>query len=287
MGHEITFGLPILFYFFLSGTAGGAFICATLLTIFSGGEKSKKLALYEAVISLGCLILGATLLFLDLGHPLRSWRLAAIPLLNPASAIAWGGIIIPAHFTMLCIYIYSLLKNNENLAKKVSYIGLFIGTLLITYTGFLISVCKAYPLWHSAILVPVFFASGCLSGLALLFLTGFGFKIISAKDSLFIPLRRILLYLIIVDGLIFTDYYVLYTGFTESYEVAKLVLFGSLSGLFWGGEVLAGVLAPLYLILSPHGKTERGITLASILAIIGVFTMRYIIVIGGQMIPEI
>lgn len=286
MENEVAFGLSVVFYFFLSGIAGGSFICATLLTIFSKAEeKIEKLALYEAIASLCCLVLGTMLLFLDLGHPARAWRLFMVPLLNPTSAISWGSMIIPAHLAMLCIYIYSLLKKNRLLSRRVSYIGLFIGTLLITYTGFLLSICKIFPLWHSAILVPLFFASGCLSGLSFLILIGFGFKILSCEDSLIVPLRRILLLLIIADGLIFTDYYVLYTGFTESYEVAKLVLFGSLAFLFWAVEVLVGILVPIFIILSSYGRTEKGLLIASILALVGVFTMRYIIVIGGQMIP--
>lgn len=285
MEQEIIFGLPILLYFFLSGTAGGAFICSTLLTIFAKEEKKKKLALYEAIISLVCLILGATILFLDIGHPARAWRLFVIPLLNPTSAISWGSIILPAHFTMLCVYIYSLITENKLLARRTSYAGLFIGTLLITYTGFLLSICKAFPLWHSAILVPLFFSSGCLSGLSLLILVGFGYKILSLDDSIIIPIRRILLLLIIVDGLIFTDYYVLYSSFVESYEIAKLVLFGRLAFLFWVVEVLFGILIPIYILYSSYGRTEKGLVVASICAIIGVFTMRYIIVIGGQMVP--
>lgn len=285
MEKEITFGLPILLYFFLSGTAGGAFICATLITLFTKKEeKINKLALYEAITSLICLILGTTLLFLDIGHPARAWRLFIIPLLNPTSAISWGSIILPAHFAMLCTYIYSLITQNEVLARRTSYTGLFIGTLLITYTGFLLSTCKAFPLWHSAMLVPLFFASGCLSGLSLLILIGFGYKILSINDSITISIRRIFLLLVIVDSLIFTDYYVLYVGFFESYEVAKLVLFGSLAFLFWGVEVFFGILIPIYILCSSYGRTEKGLVVASICAIIGVFTMRYIIVIGGQMV---
>lgn len=283
MEQDITFGLPVLLYFFLSGTSGGAFICATLLTIFSKGEKIEKIALYEALISLVCLTLGAIFLFLDLGNPLRVWRLFMIPALNPTSPISWGSIIIPAHFGMLCVYIFALLAKKEALARRTSYAGLFIGTAIITYTGFLLSVCKGYALWHSAILVPLFLASGCLSGLSLLIIIGIRFKFVSSTDALFVFFRRALLCLLLVEGLVFTDYYVLYTGFLESYEVAKLVLFGRLAALFWIGETLLGLILPIVILLSSFGKTEKGLVTASVLSIVGVFVMRYIIVIGGQM----
>ncbi|OGF53474.1 MAG: hypothetical protein A2452_06605 [Candidatus Firestonebacteria bacterium RIFOXYC2_FULL_39_67] len=282
--NEVTLGYHILFYFFLSGTAGGAFIWSTLLTLFSTEKKLDKLVLYEAIASLLCLGVGALALFTDLGHMERAWRLGMIPLLNPTSAVAWGSVFIPAHFCMLVLYIYSLITKKARLARIVSYAGLLIATMLVTYTGFLLSVCKGFPLWNSAILVPVFFASACLSGLGFLFLIGFGFKILSAEDNLVVLLRKVLLLLIIIDGFVFTDYYVLYTGFVEAHEVAKYILLGPLAFLFWVGEVFLGFLAPIAILISPLGKTKRGLVIASVLAVLGVFVMRYIIVIGGQMI---
>ncbi len=283
MEHEIVFGWPIVLYFFISGTAGGAFICATFLTLFSKeSEKNKKLAFYEAVVSLGCLLVGAMLLFLDLGQPLRSWRLIAFPFLNPTSPIAWGTVILMAHFTMLVSYIYYMFIDDQVSAKKVSVIGIFIATCLVSYTGALLSSCPAFPLWHSAILVPLFFASGCISGLSLLFLIGFAFKVLSPEDEIFDPLRKILLWLIIVDGAILTDYYILYAVFIKGLESARMILFGQLAFLFWGGEVILGILLPITIILSSYGRTEKGLALTSVLAMVGVFAMRYLIVVGGQ-----
>jgi molybdopterin-containing oxidoreductase family membrane subunit len=283
MEHGPVFGWPILLYFFLSGTSGGAFICATLLTLFvKKTEKIKKLVLYEAITSLVCLILGIALLFLDLGQPLRGLFLIAFPLLNPTSPVAWGAFFILVNFLLLIAYIYSIQKDNDQLSKIFSFIGIFVATGLVCYTGFLLSVSDS-PLWQSAILVPLFFASGCISGLSLLFLLGTRFNILSKEDPIFEPLRMILLIMIIVDGLILTDYYIVYSAIVKGYESAKIILSGQFSLAFWGGEVLLGIFVPIVVLLSKFGKTEKGLAVTSVLAMIGVFTMRYIIVFAGQM----
>jgi formate-dependent nitrite reductase membrane component NrfD len=267
MENELAFGWPILIYFFLSGTSGGAFICTTLLTLFvKKTENLKKLALYEAIASLVCLGLGALFLIFDLGLPLRGLFLIAIPFLNPTSPIAWG---------------YSIYKDKEQLSKQLSFIGLFVATGLVCYTGFLLSVSNA-PLWQSAILVPLFFASGCISGLSLLFVLSFKFNILPKEDLVFQNIRKILLLMIIIDGAILTDYYVIYSAVVKGYESAKLILSGQFAFAFWGGEVILGIILPIVLILSNFGKTEKGLAVIGLLAMTGVFVMRYIIVFAGQ-----
>jgi formate-dependent nitrite reductase membrane component NrfD len=282
MEQELAFGWPILIYFFLSGTSGGAFICATILTLFAKKtEKIKRLVLYEAITSLVCLALGAMFLLFDLGQPLRGLFLVAIPFLNPTSPIAWGSFFIFANFVLLSAYIYSIYKDKEQLSKRLSYIGMFIAAGLVCYTGFLLSVSSS-PLWQSAILVPLFFASGCISGLSLLFLLNYAFKVMSKEDLVFLSIRKIMLLMIIIDGAILTDYYIVYSAIVKGYESAKIILFGQFSFAFWGGEVIVGIILPIVVILSNFGKTEKGLAVTGLLAMTGVFIMRYIIVFAGQ-----
>ncbi len=106
MEHELAIGWPILIYFFLSGTSGGAFICATMMTLFTKKtEKIKKLILYEAIASLVCLAIGSSLALLDLGQPFRAIFLLAFPLLNPVSPVAWGAFFIFANMVLLICYL--------------------------------------------------------------------------------------------------------------------------------------------------------------------------------------
>lgn len=282
---EITFGLPIAIYFFFAGTAAGAFIVSAILNLLPDKEKYRKLSILGMVLALVCVSLGAMVLLVDLGHPERFWRLFYLPGLNPWSAIAWGSIFIPL-FSLICLMeIYFLLKAKKPTTNLLHYLGIFIAFGLGSYTGFLIGVCKAYPLWHSAIMAPLFFVSGCMSGLGVIIIFSNILKIFLPTDRVAIWLRRTLLYLILIDLFLLSDYYILYMGYSEAKEVALMILTGKLALLFWVGEILLGVISPLAILLSPLKNTRKGLVWASILTIGGVFVMRYIIVIGGQMLP--
>jgi Ni/Fe-hydrogenase subunit HybB-like protein len=65
-----------------------------------------------------------------------------------------------------------------------------------------------------------------------------------------------------------------------------MLLKGEFSHLFLGVEVLLGAVIPLILLLLPFTKRWiPGLVIASILVMIGIFAMRYIMVVGGLSIP--
>ncbi|OGP95576.1 MAG: hypothetical protein A2157_16610 [Deltaproteobacteria bacterium RBG_16_47_11] len=67
---------------------------------------------------------------------------------------------------------------------------------------------------------------------------------------------------------------------------AFMLLKGGFAQLFLGVEVLLGAVIPLILLLSPFTKRWiPGLAIASILVMIGIFAMRYIMVVGGLSIP--
>ncbi len=62
---------------------------------------------------------------------------------------------------------------------------------------------------------------------------------------------------------------------------------GSFSGLFLGVEIIIGSLIPLLILILPFTRTVVGVNFASLLVMVGIFTMRYVVVIAGQWIPQI
>jgi len=282
---EIVFGLPIVLYFFLAGTAAGSFIISAILLLTKDRDKYRKLSLLGMILAFICLFVGCISLVFDLGHPLRFWRLMYLPGINLVSAIAWGSFFIPLFFLMCLIEIYLLIKQKP-IPNILHYFGILVSFGLGSYTGFLISVCKAFPLWHSAIMAPLFFVSGCMSGIGTILLFSNTLKIFSPLDTVSIWLRKTLLFLVLIDLFLLTDYYILYMGYSEAKEVAIMILAGQFAVPFWLGEILLGVISPIIILISPLKDTKKGQIAASILAIIGVFIMRYIIVIGGQVFPS-
>src|SRR5262245_51780260 len=86
----------IVWYFFLGGLAGGAYVVGTLLRL-AGERRDEATARLAFLISFLTMILCPILLTLDLGRPLRFWHmlidsrtlLPAVKYWSPMSVGAW------------------------------------------------------------------------------------------------------------------------------------------------------------------------------------------------------
>jgi len=69
-------------------------------------------------------------------------------------------------------------------------------------------------------------------------------------------------------------------------ESTTLLLTGSFAGLYLVLENLIGKVLPLAVVFSPRiGRSIPILLIASILVMIGIYTMRYNVVVGGEYIP--
>lgn len=282
--HIQAYGLLVLGYFFLSGTGAGSFLVCAFAKIY-GKEKWKSIANIGAVSSIILAGLAGLCLWLDLGQPQRVFLL--LTKFHVHSPISWGTLIIALFFLCALIYLYYLLiARDDTKARLWARIGIVIAVALATYTGILLSMGKARPLWHSAIMAPLFLVSGCISGSALILLLANVLAKYSPDDEVMRTLRRILIILILIDIFFLSDMYVLYVGLAEAQEVALLLLIGKFAFLFWGVELLLGSIFPILILYTKRwGNTKAWQVIASVLALVGVFTMRYIILIIGQHLP--
>ena len=282
--HIEAYGFLVLAYFFLSGMSGGSFLVSAFAKIY-GKERFKAITNIGAVSSIVLVGLGGLCLWLDLGQPQRIFYL--LFKFHVHSPISWGTLIIVLFSLCTLIYLYYLLiAKDDTKARLWARIGIVIAIALTTYTGILLSMGKARPLWHSAIMPPLFLVSSCISGLALILLVANVLARYSPDDEVMRTLRRILIILILIDIFFLSDMYVLYVGLAEAQEVALLLLIGKFAFLFWGIELLIGSILPIIILYTKKlGNTRGWQVLASVLALVGVFTMRYIIVIIGQHLP--
>ena len=63
--------------------------------------------------------------------------------------------------------------------------------------------------------------------------------------------------------------------------MAKHLVTGHYGFLFWAVEIVLGALLPIVILLKSKALSSAH-ALVSLLILIGMFTMRYIVVIGGQ-----
>ncbi|MCL5961786.1 MAG: polysulfide reductase NrfD [Chloroflexi bacterium] len=287
--HEPPLGVPIAVYFYMTGLSAGSFILSTLAYAF-GVSKFKPLGKIGIVVAVILLALAPLNLIADLGQPLRFWHL--FPYLNVTSPITYGSFLLTLYPLNGLIYAWFMFSGNHKMTRTFGLIGIPLAISVHGYTGFILAMSKARALWNTALMPMLFLVSAMVSGIALMLLVlvihgRFFTKEKQVNKDLAVTLGQILMASILVDlFLIFSDIAVLLTADSEAREAAMLILTLNFSPIFLGVEIFLGSIIPLVLLSLPQTRKKvLPISIASALVMIGIFAMRYVMVIGGQSVP--
>ncbi|MHC4315099.1 MAG: NrfD/PsrC family molybdoenzyme membrane anchor subunit [Planctomycetota bacterium] len=265
----------IVTYFFFGGLSAGAYMFSVVANYWK--QEFKPLAKRSAVLSLIALAVGLLILLYDLGQPLRAWRLFLS--FNPNSMLSWGVWFLNIFGLMNLIYTVLLFKDKEVVAKKFACLGLPFAVLTATYTAMLLAQAPDRILWHSALLPVLFLNGAIISGLAIVIL----FSVNKKNIELLSKLGRCVAWLVILEiGMIISEIIILINGGAESAAVANFLLSGRIGWLFLGLEIVLGAVVPVIILLRARINALSQIV-ASLLILIGIFAMRYVIVVGGQL----
>lgn len=272
---HLAYDWMIVTYFFLGGLSAGAYVFSVAANYWK--QEFKHLAKKSAVLSFIAIAVGMLILLHDLGQPFRAWRLFLS--FNPLSPLSWGVWFVNAFMFFNFIYNALLFIKREANAKIFAYAGLPFALLTAAYTGMLLAQAPSRVLWHSA-LMPVLFVNGALiSGIALVML----FSAKAQNSELLSKLGRFVAWLIILElAMILGELILLFNGGTEHVAVARSLFSGKIGCLFLGFEIVLGSIVPVAILLRARTNAVLQIV-ASLLILIGIFAMRYVIVIGGQL----
>ncbi len=292
--HFRPLGIPIAFYFYLTGLSAGSFVIS-VVSLILGKVEYKALGKISAVLAPLLLALAPTTLIIDLEQPLRFWYLFLY--LNFTSPITYGSFLLTAYPIHSLIYAFFIFRGNVKMAKILGSFGIPLALATHGYTGFILALGKGRALWSTALMPTLFIVSAMVSGIALviliavirnrLFMKNKPAEEIEKDKNLIIGLGKILGATILTDlFLVSNDILVLLTATQEEYHVAHLILFGDFALLFVGVEIFFGAIIPLFLIFIPYtGKRLIFQFIASVLVLIGIFVMRVVVVLAGQSIP--
>lgn len=284
------FGMNIAIYFYLTGLSAGSFILSTLAYGF-GMDQYKPLGRVGVVLATVLLIVAPFFLLIHIGIPYRAWHLFVY--LNFESPITWGSFLLILYPINCIIYGYFMFKENLKLTRIFGLIGIPLAISVHGYTGFILAFGKARALWNTAIMPILFLVSAIVSGIALMIL------VCAIKDryfsrekkinrSLLENLGKLLAWMIVFDlFLVGSDLLVLLISHSDAQDVAHLILAGTFSPLFLIVENLLGKIIPFILLIVPKFRNIATLIIASLLVVIGIFFMRYIVVVGGEFIPLI
>lgn len=286
--HQEAFGLFIAIYFYLTGLSAGSFILSTLSYGF-GMEQYKPLGKVGVVLATVLLVIAPLFLLFHIGAPYRAWHLFVY--LNWSSPITWGSFLLVLYPVNCIIYGYYMFKGNLRLTRLFGFIGIPLAISVHGYTGFILAFGKARALWNTALMPILFLASAIVSGIALMILVciiagRFFSKEKTINMDLIFSLGKLLAWMIVFDlFLVGCDLLVLSIAHSDAQAAFHLLLGGNFSFLFLVVENLLGKIIPFVLLIMPRFRNLVTVTIASILVVVGIFFMRYVVVLAGEFIP--
>jgi len=182
------------------------------------------------------------------------------------------------------------------LIRILSFIGIPAAFLLHGYVGFIFGAVKANPWWSTPLMPIIFLLSAIVSGIALLYILYIVVSSIRKVHPDHECLHFLALWLggflsvnIVLEGLeVFSMFY----EAEESWAIISRLISEKITFSYFGIQFMAGSVLPLFLLavtalsrLEEKAKTLLGF-FASSLVLIGVFAMRWNVVIGGQLISK-
>jgi tetrathionate reductase subunit C len=273
---HLAYDWMIVTYFFFGGISAGAYMFSVAANYWK--QEFKPLAKRGAVLSLIALAIGMIILLLDLGQPFRAWRLFLS--FNPRSPLSWGVWFLNAFIFFNFVYNVLLFTGKEANAKKFAYAGLPFAILTATYTGMLLAQAPSRALWHTALIPVLFMNGGLISGIALVMF----FSAKAQNFELISKLGKFVTWLLVLElVMVFGEFIILLNCGADHAAIAKSLLSGQLGFLFIGVEIILGAVIPIAILLRSKATVFTQ-ALASIFILIGIFAMRYVIVVGGQLI---
>ena len=287
MNNRVVWGLPHVFAVFLIVAASGALNVASLSSVF-GRAAYEPLARLSGVLAIALLAGGLSVLVLDLGRPDR--LVVAMTHYNFSSIFAWNMLLYTGFMAVVVVYLWMHMERRmQRHVRRAGIVALAWRIVLTTGTGCIFGFLVARQAYDAAIMAPLFVAMSLSLGLAVFVLVLLGAASATGRpldDDLLRRFARlqalfvsVVLYFVVARHL--ANLYVAEHGTVERF---LLVDGGQYPVVFWGGQILAGTLAPLA-ILWRRRLSRSWIAAAASLVVVGGLSQLYGIVIGGQAAP--
>jgi predicted membrane protein len=185
---------------------------------------------------------------------------------------------------------------DNKLGYIVTVIGIPSAFLLHGYVGFIFGSIKANPWWSTVMMPIIFLFSAMVSGIALVMVIYVLLNYIRKQkiDMLCLDtIAKYLFYIIIIDfAMESLDQIHRFYVAEESFEIISLLMSGKLFITLFVMQVGLGMVLPLLTLgvmqfYKPNERVRRYIyVVTGILVLIGIFFMRWNVVIGGQLFSK-
>lgn len=195
------------------------------------------------------------------------------------------------------------LEKDERAVKMLAGLGIPVACFLHGYAGFIFGSVKANALWMTPLMPVIFICSAVVSGIALCIITYIvtmelrtkraGKRQQRSESSADADLKRdeiqvvtmtsryLLMFLVLAITLELLD--LIFRGYTavKSWDILRSVIYGKDFVNIFVIQYGLGNLLPFILLLLPRLTIRRAVA-GTLLVLLGVFMMRWNVVIGGQ-----
>lgn len=322
MTDRVSWGLYVAnFVFFIGISMAGTLVSAVLR--LTSAEWRRPITRIAEMITVVALVIAATMIVVDMGRPDRLLNVLLHPHLR--SPILWDVLSVSTYLVGSALYLYlplipdlsrlrglavppwkralyrtlslgwaGLPEQRERLERGIAIMAIAIIPTAIsvhTVTAWIFGM-TAREGWNSTIFGPYFVVGALYSGIAAIIVV---VAIVRRTFHLeeFITERHIRLLgtLMLVSALLYA-YFTLSEYVTIGYKLAvgdeallHHLFSGPFAAVFWT-IMLPGTVIPIVMLSLPRTRTLRWIVVASILANIGMWLKRYVIVVPSLALPQ-
>ena len=282
----MVWGPMIAWYLFLAGASAGAFLTSAFVE--AKYPESVKMRVAGRIIAPIFIGIGLLMLMLDaeagLHNPLRFFWLVS----NPGSVMTLGVYFICIYMPVaLAAAVLEILK--KRVPKWLTWIGIVFAFAVAAYTGFLLGVVKAVPLWNNAILPILFVVSALSAGLAATSLVGL---IVDRErfEQMWLIKKSHVVLSVVEMVVLATMLIIVSAGSFEGAASVQSLVAGQYAPAFWGGIVLLGLVAPFLIegypvFVAKRVETSTTSMVVSVIGeagvLVGGFMLRLLVILAA------
>lgn len=299
-GHEHTFGVSrevpwgilIAAYVFFVVTSTGLCIVSSIGHVF-GFERFNPIAKRAVFMSIATIVAGFLVIAFEIEN---SWRMPVGNVVgaNITSNIWWMGTLYGAYLFFMMIEFVMLQKNMHKIATAFGLAGLLTGVVAHSNLGAVFGLLNGREFWHGPYMPIYFIVSAAMSGcVAIIFFSylAYSFNGWKMSESMKESLEAVAKFgALMMAVIIFFTCWKMISGITGhppgKFAAMEELLQGGYAANFWVGEVALGMIIPFCIILAVRGRNMGALFIASLAGMVGIFFMRYDLVIVGQLIPH-
>ncbi|MFH1217268.1 MAG: NrfD/PsrC family molybdoenzyme membrane anchor subunit [Pseudomonadota bacterium] len=289
---EVPWGLLIAVYVFFVVTSTGLCLVSSIGHVFNI-ETFKPIAKRSVFMAIATIIAGFFVIAFEIENP---WRMAVYNITSPnlTSNIWWMGTLYGAYLFFMLIEFGLLQLGRHKAAGMMGLMGVIFGIAAHSNLGAVFGLLSGREFWHGPYMPIYFITSAMMSGCAaVVFFHWLGYRANGWKmsRSLESSLQATAkLGALLITVIMFFSTWKMISGISGhppgKYEAMQALLSGPYAVNFWGGEVMLGLVIPFILIMAVQSRNMTALFVASVSSVIGIFFMRYDLVVVGMVVPQ-